>query len=93
MTVSTNYSQPVIVNGYACWNCQQVAEAKKDINPASPAPDGAQAPGGVQASDRGAAVVFGGVLAKAAGTATPSAATAAGATPAPSPPGSLNILA
>ncbi len=45
MSVSANYSQPVIVNGYSCDNCAQVAEAKKGINPADPK----AGPGGVNA--------------------------------------------
>ena len=36
MSVSANYSQPVAVNGYLCWNCKQVAEAKKGEMPAGP---------------------------------------------------------
>ncbi len=36
MTISGNYANPVYVNGYQCNNCAQVAEAKKDINPADP---------------------------------------------------------
>jgi hypothetical protein len=31
-----NYPNPVFVNGYECWNCTQVDEAKKHINPADP---------------------------------------------------------
>ena len=45
MTISTNYPHPVYVNGYACNNCAQVAEAKQDINPADPK----AGPGGIDA--------------------------------------------
>lgn len=31
------YPSPVNVNGYACWNCGDVAMAKRDIDPAHPA--------------------------------------------------------
>jgi hypothetical protein len=46
MDIGANYPTPVYVNGYACNNCQQVAEAKKDINPADPK----AGPGGVDAN-------------------------------------------
>lgn len=36
MTISTNYTTPVWVNGYQCSNCTQVDEAKKFIDPAHP---------------------------------------------------------
>jgi hypothetical protein len=36
LAISGNYATPEYVNGYACWNCTAVAEAKKDINPADP---------------------------------------------------------
>lgn len=36
MVISANYATPVLVNGYLCNNCTQVAEAQKDINPADP---------------------------------------------------------
>ena len=44
MTISANYQRPVVVNGYPCWNCHQVSEAKKGVNPATQGPFGAQAP-------------------------------------------------
>ncbi|MBX9881656.1 MAG: hypothetical protein K2X73_06740 [Sphingomonas sp.] len=37
MAVSLNYPSPVNVNGFACWNCGDVAMAKRDIDPAHPA--------------------------------------------------------
>lgn len=51
------------VNGYACHNCSEVAEAKKGIDPAHPK----SGPYGVNAADdptRKDAVSFGGLLAK-----------------------------
>lgn len=36
MTISTNYSSPVQVNGYSCRNCTDVDYAKKGIDPAHP---------------------------------------------------------
>lgn len=36
MSVSGNYPAPVLVNGYQCWNCTDVDEAKKHIDPAHP---------------------------------------------------------
>jgi hypothetical protein len=71
MAVNGDYSTPVYVNGYACWNCTDVANAKKDIDPAHPQ----SGQGGVDAksdptakatatsaADRSSAVSFGGVL-------------------------------
>jgi hypothetical protein len=36
MAISGDYSQPVSVNGYQCWNCTDVANARKNIDPAHP---------------------------------------------------------
>jgi len=64
MTISGNYGSPISVNGYACNNCTDVANAKKHIDPAHPK-DG---PYGINAQDepssRSPAVVFGGRLAQ-----------------------------
>jgi hypothetical protein len=65
MTISANYPTPVIVNGYQCWNCAQVAEAKQDINPADPkaGPWGVDGANGTQkAGGTESAVTFGGGL-------------------------------
>lgn len=63
MTISGDYPTPVYVNGYPCNNCAQVAEAKKDINPADPK----AGPGGIDANtpanQASPAVIFGGSLA------------------------------
>jgi len=85
LSISGNYAQPDIVNGYVCWNCQQVSEAKKDINPVTAVQPGgatnqtgATSPGSPASGSSNAspqsAVVFGGVLAQmvANGTAGPS---------------------
>ena len=37
MTISTNYSTPVMVNGFSCRNCSEVDQARKNIDPADPA--------------------------------------------------------
>ena len=78
MAVGGDYSSPVYVNGYACWNCHQVAEAKQDINPADPqaGPGGASGNNSASAGP-GGSVTFGGAL---AGT------TAGQGTAAPAPP-------
>ena len=69
MAIGGDYSSPEYVNGYACWNCAQVAEAKKDINPADPqaGPGGADASttSGTSSSSQSSAVIFGGALAGA----------------------------
>ncbi len=67
MMVGANYSQPVVVDGYACWNCHQVAEAKKGVNPADPPPPGASPT---------PAVIFGGSLAGLNGASQPGSAAA-----------------
>jgi hypothetical protein len=76
MTISGNYPTPVYVNGYACNNCAQVAEAKKDINPADPQ----AGPGGINANGAGTtapapAVILGGVLVSSPTAASPTPTT------------------
>jgi len=72
----TDYSIPVLVNGYACHNCTDVGYAKKHIDPQHPkdgpfgvdkTPD-TKKPDSITAPDQSPAVVFGGRL---AGTSTP----------------------
>jgi hypothetical protein len=36
MAISANYPTPITVNGYQCWNCTDVANAKNHIDPAHP---------------------------------------------------------
>ena len=36
MAISANYPTPVVVNGFLCRNCTDVANAKKHIDPAHP---------------------------------------------------------
>ena len=36
MSASADYARPVQVNGFACHNCTDVANAKKHIDPAHP---------------------------------------------------------
>ena len=61
-----NYSSPIMVNGYSCDNCAQVALAKKDINPAQPS-------AGPNAATNTPAVTLGGALAAVSGDTTLSA--------------------
>ena len=79
MAISADYPSPVYVNGYACHNCTQVAEAKKGIDPADPkaGPYGVDAKTDPTAgmAGHGPAVVFGGVLTQTAGGSTGSAAS------------------
>ena len=62
MSISTDYSSPVLVNGYSCRNCEDVAEAKKGIDPAKPdaGPYGRNAAG--DDARNVSAVAFGGLL-------------------------------
>jgi len=88
VTISGDYPRPVSVNGYQCWNCHEVAEAKKGINPA-PQPQGASSRDNASSP----AVVFGGALAGAPTATSPSGASAASpASATPSAPASLDIL-
>jgi hypothetical protein len=68
MAVSADYSTPVIVNGFSCKNCTDVANAKKHIDPAHPksGPYGIDAKDdpGVRQSATPNAVTFGGNLSK-----------------------------
>lgn len=64
MSVSTDYSTPVMVNGYACKNCTDVGNAKKHIDPEHPR----SGPYGINAKNdpstqQNAAIEFGGALA------------------------------
>ena len=92
MAVSANYATPVYVNGYQCNNCAQVAEAKKDINPADPK----AGPGGIDASSASQSPAFtlGGSLAKGGvttGQSTPS--TSSTSTPSPTGAGAMLDIA
>ena len=72
MTISANYPQPVVVNGYPCWNCHQVSEAQKGVNPAT------QGPFGVQTPSATASVTPGGTATPATATSGRAGATSAG---------------
>jgi hypothetical protein len=71
MSVSGDYSRPVNVNGYVCWNCSQVADAKKGVDPADvkPGETAAQAQAASNATPT-PAVVFGGALAATGATSS-----------------------
>jgi hypothetical protein len=47
MAISTDYPTPVMVNGFSCKNCTDVAYAKKHIDPAHPK----SGPYGIDAKD------------------------------------------
>ncbi len=47
MSISGDYATPVLVNGYTCHNCTEVAEATKHIDPAHPK----SGPYGIDAKD------------------------------------------
>ena len=88
MTIgSTNYPQPVQVNGFTCKNCTDVDYAKKHIDPAHPK----SGPYGVDAAtdptNKKSFIQFGGAL---SGTQSASSATSASAT---APGQTLNIQA
>ena len=81
MSVSGDYAQPVNVNGYVCWNCNQVADAQKGVNPADvkPGETAAQAQAASNTTPS-SAVVFGGALAGSQVAANSSASPATQAT-------------
>ena len=62
MSIGGDYTKPVYVNGYQCWNCAQVDEAKKGVDPAH-AKDASGAPSSGQGVGQTPAVTFGGALA------------------------------
>jgi hypothetical protein len=83
MSIGGDYTKPVYVNGYQCWNCAQVDEAKKGVDPAH-AKDASGAPSSNQGAGQTSAVTFGGALAGAqpgasASNQRPNAAPGAGA--------------
>jgi hypothetical protein len=86
MSISGQYPSPEIVNGYVCWDCADVAKAKKDINPNSSSLDLSSSANG---SSQSPAVVFGGALAganSATGQSSPGASSSGqpnGANPQP----------
>lgn len=78
MTISGDYSSPVIVNGFSCMNCTDVDYANKFVDPAHPQ-DGTAKPASEQQSDQdlkkvtfdAQSVVLGGTLADPRGAALP----------------------
>lgn len=82
MAVSTDYSTPVMVNGFSCKNCTEVDNAKKHIDPAHPK----SGPYGINAKDDPSvkktetpeAVTFGGNLSKLNTKQAPTGTPAAG---------------
>ena len=86
MTVGTNYSTPVSVNGFLCKNCTDVDYAKKHIDPAHPR----SGPYGIDAKDdptnkqaaASVCVTFGGSLGARNAVQQPSESAADAAKPA-----------
>jgi hypothetical protein len=78
MAINSDYSSPVIVNGFSCMNCTDVDHANKFVDPAHPQ-DGPAKPAAEQQSDQdqtkvtfdAQAVVFGGTLTDPRGAALP----------------------
>ena len=79
MAISSNYQQPVLVNGYVCWNCHQVSEAKKGVNPATQGPFGVQTPSAAGSITPGGAAAKGTAASGSSPAATSGASYAAGA--------------
>jgi hypothetical protein len=80
-TIAGNYAQPVSVDGYLCWNCSQVADAKKGVNPATVQPGETPDQVAASANKTGTnAVSFGGLLTgTSAAPGAPGQAAAGGA--------------
>ena len=73
MAISTDYANPVTVNGFSCRNCTDVDNAKKHIDPAHPR----SGPYDINARTdptQPAAVRFGGALTALNGAAAPDSA-------------------
>jgi hypothetical protein len=72
MTINGNYSSPVSVNGYQCWNCTDVDNAKKHIDPQHPksGPYGIDAATDPTRPNQSKAVTFGGALSEPAQTSS-----------------------
>ena len=68
------------VNGYVCYNCSDVALAKRDIDPAHPKdqPGGGDKTNDSTGVDRNTAVTFGGALAQTEGSSNSAQAVAPG---------------
>ena len=64
MAIGSDYSTPVIVNGFSCKNCTDVGYAKKHIDPEHPksGPYGINAKDDPTVKNATAAVSFGGSL-------------------------------
>jgi hypothetical protein len=80
MAIGTDYSAPVMVNGFSCKNCTDVDYAKKHIDPAHPR----SGPYGIDAKvdpsvKQDQAVKFDGALAGLNGTAQGAAASSGAA--------------
>lgn len=74
MSIGGDYTRPVYVNGYQCWNCTQVDEAKKGVDPADPkagmvGPDVGVPLSAKAASGQDPAVSYGGTLSGAQASA------------------------
>lgn len=89
MAIGTDYSTPVIVNGYACKNCTDVGNARKHVDPDHPR----SGPYGINAADDPTVkptlvqpVRFGGALTKLNETVTQAASD-----PAPASGAQLDI--
>jgi hypothetical protein len=79
MAISANYQRPVVVNGYSCWNCHQVSEAKKGVNPATQGPFGVQTPSAAGSIASSSAAANGTAASGPSPAATSGASYAAGA--------------
>jgi hypothetical protein len=63
--ISSNYSTPILVNGFACRNCTDVGYAKKHIDPEHPKSGPFNVSADNDPSRKSQAVIFGGTIAKA----------------------------
>ena len=63
MAISSDYPHPIVVNGYACRNCDDVAKAKRFEDPAQATPLPPTTEARASDGDMQRAVNFGGVLA------------------------------
>lgn len=64
MAISSDYPRPIVVNGYQCRNCDDVSDAKRNIDPATSKLGTAEAPTGDTTGFSANGFVFGGTLAE-----------------------------
>ena len=90
---STNYPQPVQVNGFTCHNCTEVDEAKKHIDPAHPKSGPYNVDAATDPTRKNSFIQFGGSLSGANAPAASNSNTPATTAQATAPGQIVNVSA